>query len=150
MLSSCMTLKRPFLIAVAALVALLPLTPGCSSSESDARQPSTATAEARAKESGAERPKIVAFGDSLTSGYGIEKSRSYPAQLQRLLDERGVVGRPHSWTRSTIYGRRRCPCVGQDEDHPCDDDERGGRQRRAFTFGEAGFRWIAAAGLSCL
>jgi acyl-CoA thioesterase-1 len=84
-----MTLKRPLLIAVVALAALLPLTPGCSSSESNARQPSTATAEARAKESGVERPKIVAFGDSLTAGYGIEKSRSYPAQLQRLLDERG-------------------------------------------------------------
>jgi acyl-CoA thioesterase-1 len=35
------------------------------------------------------RPKIVAFGDSLTAGFGLEKSRSYPSVLQRLLDERG-------------------------------------------------------------
>jgi acyl-CoA thioesterase-1 len=35
------------------------------------------------------RPKIVAFGDSLTAGFGLEKSQSYPAALQRLLDGRG-------------------------------------------------------------
>lgn len=35
------------------------------------------------------RPKIVAFGDSLTAGFGLEKSQAYPALLQRLLDERG-------------------------------------------------------------
>jgi acyl-CoA thioesterase-1 len=35
------------------------------------------------------RPKIVAFGDSLTAGFGLEKNQSYPAVLQRLLDDRG-------------------------------------------------------------
>ena len=35
------------------------------------------------------RPKIVAFGDSLTAGFGLEKSKSYPAFLQELLDEQG-------------------------------------------------------------
>jgi acyl-CoA thioesterase-1 len=36
-----------------------------------------------------ERPKIVAFGDSLTAGLGVSAEESYPAQLQRRLDEAG-------------------------------------------------------------
>ncbi len=35
------------------------------------------------------RPRIVAFGDSLTAGYGLPPSDSYPAQLQKLLDDQG-------------------------------------------------------------
>jgi acyl-CoA thioesterase-1 len=34
-------------------------------------------------------PKIVAFGDSLTAGYGLDPSESYPALLQKRLDELG-------------------------------------------------------------
>ena len=33
---------------------------------------------------------IVAFGDSLTAGYGLDPGESYPAQLQQILDERGL------------------------------------------------------------
>jgi acyl-CoA thioesterase-1 len=36
-----------------------------------------------------ELPKIVAFGDSLTAGAGIPAEDSYPAQLQRRLNESG-------------------------------------------------------------
>jgi len=35
------------------------------------------------------RPVILAFGDSMTAGYGVPANMSYPAQLQKLLDERG-------------------------------------------------------------
>jgi len=35
------------------------------------------------------RPVILAFGDSMTAGYGVPGDMSYPAQLQRTLDERG-------------------------------------------------------------
>jgi acyl-CoA thioesterase-1 len=35
------------------------------------------------------RPVILAFGDSMTAGYGVPADMSYPAQLQRILDERG-------------------------------------------------------------
>src|SRR5215471_19121402 len=35
------------------------------------------------------RPVILAFGDSLTAGHGVELASSYPSQLQRELDNRG-------------------------------------------------------------
>src|SRR5262245_41618435 len=35
------------------------------------------------------RPKIVAFGDSLTAGLGLPASETYPAQLQKMLDDAG-------------------------------------------------------------
>jgi acyl-CoA thioesterase I len=37
-----------------------------------------------------ERPKIVAFGDSLTAGLGVAAEQAYPARLQRRLDEEGL------------------------------------------------------------
>jgi acyl-CoA thioesterase-1 len=39
----------------------------------------------------AERPvNIVAFGDSLTAGYGLPANEAFPAQLQRALDAKGL------------------------------------------------------------
>jgi acyl-CoA thioesterase-1 len=37
-----------------------------------------------------DRPRIVAFGDSLTAGLGVAAEEAYPARLQRRLDERGL------------------------------------------------------------
>lgn len=37
-----------------------------------------------------DRPRIVAFGDSLTAGLGVAQEDAYPARLQRRLDERGL------------------------------------------------------------
>ena len=36
-----------------------------------------------------ERPRIVAFGDSLTAGLGVAADEAYPARLQRRLQEQG-------------------------------------------------------------
>ena len=42
--------------------------------------------------SAAERPvNIVAFGDSLTAGYGLPANEAFPAQLQRALDSKGLT-----------------------------------------------------------
>jgi len=35
------------------------------------------------------RPVILAFGDSMTAGFGVPEDVSYPSQLQKALDERG-------------------------------------------------------------
>lgn len=37
-----------------------------------------------------DRPRIVAFGNSLTAGLGVAAEEAYPARLQRRLDERGL------------------------------------------------------------
>lgn len=37
-----------------------------------------------------DRPRIVAFGDSLTAGLGVAPNEAYPARLQRLLEEQGL------------------------------------------------------------
>jgi acyl-CoA thioesterase-1 len=41
----------------------------------------------------AERPSIVAFGNSLTAGLGVPPDQSYPAHLQRALDAAGYAYR---------------------------------------------------------
>jgi len=41
----------------------------------------------------AERPRIVAFGNSLTAGLGVAPDQSYPAHLQRALDAAGYAYR---------------------------------------------------------
>ena len=41
----------------------------------------------------AERPRIVAFGNSLTAGLGVASDHSYPAHLQRTLDAAGYAYR---------------------------------------------------------
>jgi acyl-CoA thioesterase-1 len=52
----------------------------------EARQP----APAAAPETADTRPLIVAFGDSLSAGFGVDPGESYPDFLQKLLDEAGL------------------------------------------------------------
>lgn len=68
-----MPLRRILVLIVSAIVAVpWYLTPGRATSS----MPET-------------RPRIVAFGDSLTAGFGVSTEDSYPAQLQRRLDALG-------------------------------------------------------------
>ena len=47
------------------------------------------------------RPKIVAFGDSLTAGLGVSPEQTYPAQLQRQLD---VLGHRYQVLNAGVSG----------------------------------------------
>ena len=62
---------------------------GCGSSEPGAA-PELRPAAAAAAEPAAPRPRIVALGDSLTAGLGLDPADAYPAVLQRRLDDAGL------------------------------------------------------------
>ncbi|MES2606051.1 MAG: GDSL-type esterase/lipase family protein [Pseudomonadota bacterium] len=51
-----------------------------------------------------ERPVILAVGESTTAGYGVPADQSYPAQLQRILDDHGYEYRVvnHGKSGSTV------------------------------------------------
>jgi acyl-CoA thioesterase I len=75
---------------------------------------STSAASAPLASPSAERPRIVAFGDSLTAGLGVPSDQSYPAQLQRTLDGAGYAYRVVNAGVSgdtTAGGVRRVPWV---------------------------------------
>lgn len=74
-----------------ALVAVFVLGCGQPDRESAGSATPGAAAPAPSRTPAAARPQILAFGDSLTAGYGIQKSESYPMVLQRMLDERGYL-----------------------------------------------------------
>jgi acyl-CoA thioesterase I len=79
------------------LLLLLAIGVGCrSSQEADNRQnPAPETSPVTAPQpvstvTNDTRPAIVAFGDSLTAGYGADQGDSYPDYLQKLLDTRNL------------------------------------------------------------
>jgi acyl-CoA thioesterase I len=78
------------------LVALLLSACGGSSRDSTSKRDGAASspgtsaqAPAAAATPSENVPKIVAFGDSLTAGYGLAPQESYPALLQKLIDADG-------------------------------------------------------------
>lgn len=77
---------------VVLVLPLLAAQAACGSPGETARTPSAAESTAEpsmAATPGADRPRIVALGDSLTAGYGLPPDQGYPAVLQQLLDEAG-------------------------------------------------------------
>jgi acyl-CoA thioesterase-1 len=73
-------------------VAAFLLLAGCAGKPKEAPQPRAADpAQAAPAASGPkdDRPVIVAFGDSLSAGFGVDAGLSYPDFLQKLLDARG-------------------------------------------------------------
>lgn len=75
--------SRAMRIFVILTVAILFL--GCSDKQNSNSQPSSSPVAPAARQ----RPKIVAFGDSLTAGLGLTAKETYPAQLQTMLDSAG-------------------------------------------------------------
>ncbi len=59
---------------------------GCSGPNSPAATPQATTEPTPA----ASQPRLVALGDSLTEGLGVEPDMAYPAQLERRLQEAGL------------------------------------------------------------
>jgi acyl-CoA thioesterase-1 len=75
------------------IVSLLPglvLLCGCGSAPDSAPEPAQ---RAQASPAPDNRPVIVAFGDSLTAGFGADTGKSYPDFLQQELDRRGLLYR---------------------------------------------------------
>lgn len=64
------------------------LTAGCSEPASETARPPGREATADPSAS-ADRPRIVALGDSLTAGLGLPVSDAFPSVLQRLMDAAG-------------------------------------------------------------
>ena len=65
----------------------------------------TVAEEDTAANAAADRPVILAVGESTTEGYGVRRDMSYPAQLQKELDKRGYHYRVvnHGVSGSTTY-----------------------------------------------
>jgi acyl-CoA thioesterase-1 len=70
------------------------LLAGCGKSEPSPPSPSTQAADAAPEipVMGPER-RLLAFGDSMLSGYGLRTSESYPAKLEAALRARGINAR---------------------------------------------------------
>ena len=62
----------------------------CASEEPTTPRPSAVDPKPNPIPSDSNVPVIVAFGDSLTAGHGVPAEQSYPSQLQRELDRRGL------------------------------------------------------------
>jgi acyl-CoA thioesterase I len=79
------------IVFLAGLVALLEL--GCGGSKNQPAGAPPQHEEAKAAAPRDDRPVIVAFGDSLTAGFGAEPGNSYPDFLQKDLDVAGLKWR---------------------------------------------------------
>jgi acyl-CoA thioesterase-1 len=67
---------------------------GCGSAEKQAAPTPEKVTEERAPQAAPppvddRRPVIVTFGDSISAGYGVEPGKSFPDDLQRLIDQAG-------------------------------------------------------------
>ena len=86
--------KLPGYVSVLALIQLA----ACSNDPAAVRndvptEQATASANGAAAAQAQDERLILAFGDSLYAGYGLDPGQSFPAMLERELEERGVAAR---------------------------------------------------------
>jgi len=79
------------IVILAGLLALLEL--GCGGSKTESSTAPAQQAQVKTPAPRDDRPVIVAFGDSLTAGFGAEPGNSYPDFLQKDLDAAGLKWR---------------------------------------------------------
>lgn len=85
-----LSLDLPWSLPLLAVVAALACACGRSDRETAPRQATPVAAETPQDPTAPPpKPKVVALGDSLTAGYGLLESQSYPALLQQRLDAEG-------------------------------------------------------------
>ena len=85
-------------------------------SADQAGSPSDPSGLSPAEAASDDRPVIVAFGDSLTAGYGLPRGKSYPDLLQHMLDKKGYRYRVRNEGISgdtTSGGLARCVLVAE-------------------------------------
>jgi acyl-CoA thioesterase-1 len=76
--------------AVPLLLCLLTVAGGCSRAGGEGTAPDPRKTDATAAPAADRRPKVVVLGDSLTAGLGLSPADSFPALLQRKIDEAGM------------------------------------------------------------
>ncbi len=110
--------RRVRRIGAAAAAGLLALGVACDGAEPEVAPPESAPAPVRPppppEATSDDRSTIVAFGDSLTAGYGVDVTEAWPARLQEQLEAKGypyrVVNAGVSG-ETTAGGLRRLPWV---------------------------------------
>jgi len=80
------------------LLLAVQLLAACSSEEQGNRivQSESGSAQQAATEADREEALVLAFGDSLYAGYGLQPSEAFPRELERALDAAGVPARVHN------------------------------------------------------
>ncbi|NNE67712.1 MAG: arylesterase [Pyrinomonadaceae bacterium] len=77
-------------IALVIVLLGLSLLSSCTlSGAAEAPEHTKLPTEIKRPDKGAETPKIIAFGDSLTAGFGLSEKESYPYLLQQMLEKDG-------------------------------------------------------------
>ena len=76
--------------SAALLILAAALLAACGGSREASPTPTQTAQSPAAPQTPAETvPKIIAFGDSLTAGYGLQQQESYPSLLQKMIDADG-------------------------------------------------------------
>ncbi len=81
-----MIIRTTVLLGFICLIAILT---NCGVSVADEKQDQNSKKPKAKPQFVTDRPKIIAFGDSLTAGFGLAKNESYPYLLQKKLDSEG-------------------------------------------------------------
>jgi acyl-CoA thioesterase I len=77
-------------VSLVGLIVVLMVLGACGNAPGPTAEPSPPAQRTQASPAADNRPVIVAFGDSLTAGFGADTGKSYPDFLQRELDRRGL------------------------------------------------------------